>query len=62
VAALEFYAQAEELLGVHGAPSAALRRRVAELLPEQQLNRAYQVGARAAGVLRQRLTGRDEAV
>lgn len=46
-AALEFYSQAGQRLGLPDPASASLRRRVGGLLSEPQLNRAYQA-ARAA--------------
>lgn len=55
VAALEFYAEACELLGAPCAASAALRRRVARLLRERELNRAYQASGAALEALRKRL-------
>lgn len=53
MAALEFYAGACHELDIEGDASAALLRRVAKLLPEKQLNRAYQVSAAALVALRQ---------
>jgi hypothetical protein len=54
-AALEFYSHACAALGVESAASAALRQRVARLLPEQQLNRAYRAGYVALQRLKERL-------
>ncbi|MBC8163452.1 MAG: helicase-associated domain-containing protein, partial [Roseiflexaceae bacterium] len=51
MAALEFYAAAADRLGTESDASAALRRRVARLLGEVQLNRAYQ----SSGALLRRL-------
>ncbi len=60
-AALEFYAKACERLHIDGEASAALRQRVAHLLPEQQLNRAFQTARQAGQTLEERLRrgGRD---
>ncbi|GAB4196885.1 MAG: hypothetical protein OHK0022_14780 [Roseiflexaceae bacterium] len=46
-AALEFYAKTCERLHLDSEASAALRQRVARLLPEPQLNRAYQTAHQA---------------
>ncbi|HWQ14751.1 MAG TPA: helicase-associated domain-containing protein [Roseiflexaceae bacterium] len=54
-AALEFYAGAADALGLPCEASAALRRRVARLLPERQLNRAYQTSIAALRTLREQL-------
>ncbi|MFL5803121.1 MAG: helicase-associated domain-containing protein [Roseiflexaceae bacterium] len=54
-AALEFYAHACARLGIEGDASGALRMRVARLLPEKQLNRAYQVSREAVKRLKERL-------
>lgn len=56
-AALEFYSHACAELGVEGEASAALRRRVARLLPEKQLGRAYRASRAAVQRLRERLAG-----
>lgn len=55
VAALEFYAAACETLGTDHAASAALRRRVARLLPEPQQNRAHRASQAALERLREQL-------
>lgn len=55
LAALEFYAGACAELQIEGGASAALLRRVADLLDERQLNRAYQLGRGALEALRERL-------
>jgi Helicase conserved C-terminal domain len=56
-AALEFYTYACAQLGIEGDASGALRMRVARLLPEKQLNRAYQVSREALKRLKERLEG-----
>jgi hypothetical protein len=58
-AALEFYTQACARLGIEGDSSGALRMRVARLLPEKQLNRAYQVSREAMKRLKERLKIED---
>ena len=54
-AALEFYAAACGQLQIESDASGALRQRVARLLPEKQLNRAYQVAHAALSKLKQKL-------
>src|SRR4029450_1239536 len=54
-AALEFYTHACAKLGIEGDASAALRTRVARLLEEKQLNRAYQASHAALKRLNERL-------
>jgi hypothetical protein len=54
-AALEFYAHACAKLGIEGDASGALRMRVARLLAEKQLNRAYQASHAALRRLTERL-------
>ena len=54
-AALEFYAHACAKLGIEGDASGALRMRVARLLAEKQLNRAYQASHAALKRLTERL-------
>ncbi len=54
-AALEFYSHACAKLGIEGDASAALRMRVARLLAEKQLNRAYQASHAALKRLNERL-------
>jgi hypothetical protein len=54
-AALEFYTQACASLGIEGDASVAMRTRVAKLLPEKQLNRAYQASHAALQRLKERL-------
>jgi hypothetical protein len=54
-AALEFYAHACAKLGIEGDASGALRMRVARLLAEKQLNRAYQASREALKRLNERL-------
>jgi uncharacterized Zn finger protein len=54
-AALEFYDHACAALGVEGDVSAAMRQRLARLLPEKQLNRAYQASHEALRRLKERL-------
>jgi hypothetical protein len=54
-AALEFYASACARLGVEGEVSGALRQRVARLLSEKQLNRAYQSSHEVLKRLKERL-------
>jgi hypothetical protein len=54
-AALEFYTYASAKLGVEGDVSGALRQRVARLLPEKQLNRAYQASHEVLKRLKERL-------
>jgi hypothetical protein len=54
-AALEFYVHACAKLGIEGDASGALRRRVARLLAEKQLNRAYQASHEALKKLNERL-------
>lgn len=58
VAALEFYAGACTALGTEHTASAALRRRVARLLPEVQLNRAHRASQAALAQLRKQLEAR----
>jgi hypothetical protein len=53
--ALEFYTQACARLGVESDATAALRRRVARLLPERALNRAFQSSHEALKELKERL-------
>jgi hypothetical protein len=54
-AALEFYGQACVLLGVQGDVSGAMHQRVARLLSEKQLNRAYQTSRDVLKRLKERL-------
>lgn len=54
-AALEFYARACDELEIESDASGALRQRVARLLPDRALNRAYQSGRAALDRLRERL-------
>jgi len=54
-AALEFYAGACAELGIEGDASGALRKRVARLLPDRALNRAFQNSHEALQRLKQRL-------
>jgi hypothetical protein len=58
-AALEFYTHACAQLGIEGDASGALRMRVARLLPEKQLNRAYQISREALKRLKERLKIED---
>ena len=58
-AALEFYAHACAALGIEGEASGAMRQRVARLLPETQLNRAFQASHEALKRLKERLGTRD---
>jgi hypothetical protein len=58
-AALEFYTHACAQLGIEGDVSHALRMRVARLLPEKQLNRAYQTSRAAIQRLKERLKIED---
>jgi Helicase conserved C-terminal domain len=59
-AALEFYAHACAKLGIEGDASGALRMRVARLLAEKQLNRAYQASHEALKRLNERLSENKE--
>ena len=54
-AALEFYAHACAELGLEDDASAAMRQRVARLLPDRSLNRAYQISHAALKRLKERL-------
>jgi hypothetical protein len=54
-AALEFYAHACAALGIEGDASGAMRMRVGKLLPEKNLNRAYQASHEALRRLKERL-------
>jgi hypothetical protein len=54
-AALEFYTHACATLGIEGEASMALRERVARLLPETRINRAYQTSHEALRRLKERL-------
>src|SRR4029078_5750473 len=54
-AAREFYTHACAELGLEDDTSAAMRQRVARLLPDRSLNRAYQVSAAALRRLKERL-------
>jgi hypothetical protein len=54
-AALEFYTQACAALGIEGDASVAMRQRVARLLPDRALNRAYQASHEALRKLKERL-------
>jgi hypothetical protein len=54
-AALEFYDRACAQLGVESDASGALRQRVARLLPEKQLHRAYQASQEVLKRLKERL-------
>jgi Helicase conserved C-terminal domain len=58
-AALETYVHTCAALGIEGDASGALRQRVARLLPEKQLHRAYQSSHDVIKRLKERL-GRDE--
>jgi hypothetical protein len=60
-AALEFYAHACATLGIAGDASGAMRTRVARLLPEKQLHRAYQASHQALKRFRERLGGSETA-
>lgn len=53
--ALEFYAQAADALAIEHDAGPALRRRIARLLPEKLLNRAFQASRTAVQALRERL-------
>jgi hypothetical protein len=54
-AALEFYTHACAALGLEDDTSAAMRQRVARLLPDRSLNRAYQISHAALRKLKERL-------
>jgi hypothetical protein len=54
-AALEFYTHACAALGIEGDASGAMRQRVARLLPDRSLNRAYQASHEALKRLKERL-------
>lgn len=54
-AALEFYAEAAETLGITTDASKALRNRVGRLLPETSANRAYKQSQAALDKLKQRI-------
>jgi len=54
-AALEFYTHACAALGLDDDASAAMRQRVARLLPDRSLNRAYQVSGAALKRLKEQL-------
>jgi hypothetical protein len=54
-AALDFYDRACAQLGVESEASGALRQRVARLLPEKQLNRAYQASHNVLKRFKERL-------
>jgi hypothetical protein len=54
-AALEFYTRACAALGVEDDVSVAMRQRVARLLPDRSLNRAYQTSHAALRKLKERL-------
>jgi hypothetical protein len=56
-AALEFYARACDELAIENDASGALRRRVARLLPDRALNRAYQSSHEALKRLKEHLGG-----
>ena len=58
-AALEFYTHACAELGIEDDASGAMRQRVAKLLPDRSLNRAYQVSHAAMRRLKERLGTRD---
>lgn len=58
-AALEFYAQACAQLGIESDASGALRQRVARLLPDRALNRAFQSSHEALRQLNERLETSD---
>ncbi len=62
MAALEFYAQACAALALEHDASAALRKRVARLLSEKQLNRAHQASREALQRLREHLRLPNENV
>jgi hypothetical protein len=57
--ALEFYVYACAKLGIEGEVGGALRQRVARLLPEKQLNRAYQASHEVLKRLNERLKIED---
>lgn len=54
-AALEFYIHACMALGIDGMPPGALYQRIARLLPEKQIDRAFQTSHEALALLRERL-------
>jgi len=58
-AALEFYTHACAALGLEDDSSGAMRQRVARLLPDRSLNRAYQVSHAALKRLKEKLGNRD---
>jgi uncharacterized Zn finger protein len=58
-AALEFYSRACAALGLEDDASAAMRQRVARLLPDRSLNRAYQTSGAALKRLKEKLGTRD---
>jgi hypothetical protein len=58
-AALEFYARACAELGIENDASGALQKRVARLLPDRALNRAFQSSHEALQRLKERLEARD---
>ena len=60
MAALDFYERACSEFAIESDASVALLRRVAKLLPEKQLNRAYQSSAAALAALRQAVDQRLE--
>jgi Helicase conserved C-terminal domain len=61
-AALEFYTHACAQLGLEDDTSAAMRQRVARLLPDRSLNRAYQVSQAALKRLKERLGSTNDKV
>jgi hypothetical protein len=58
-AALEFYTHACAALGLEDHASGAMRQRVARLLPDRSLNRAYQISHAALDQLKEKLENRD---
>ena len=60
MAALDFYDRACSEFAIESDASAALLRRVAKLLPEKQLNRAYQSSAATLAALREAVDQRPE--
>jgi len=59
-AALEFYTHACAVLGLEDDTSAAMRQRVARLLPDRSLNRAYQTSHAALRRLKEKLGNREQ--
>ena len=58
-AALEFYTHACTELELEDDTSAAMRQRVARLLPDRSLHRAYQISHAALKRLKEKLGNRD---